>query len=51
MCNHEEDFRGVVKYKHKYTAVDKYLIGIVLLGVTIAVLFMGVCLYQLVSSL
>ena len=51
MYNHEEDFRGVAKYKHKYTLVDKYLIGIVLLGLTIAVIFMGVCLYQLALSL
>jgi len=51
MCNHEEDFRGVAKYKHKYTPVDKYIIGICLLGLTMAIVFMGVCLYQLVSSL
>jgi hypothetical protein len=51
MCNHEEDFRGTAKYKHQYTLVDKYHIGICLLGLTMAIVFMGVCLYQLVSSL
>jgi hypothetical protein len=51
MCNHEEDFRGIAKYKHKYTLVDKYLVGIVLLGVTISIVFMSVCLYQLILSL
>jgi uncharacterized membrane protein len=51
MCNHEEDFRGIAKYKHKYTAVDKYIIGICLLGVTLAIAFMAVCFYQLVLSL
>jgi hypothetical protein len=51
MCNHEEDFSGIAKYKHKYTLVDKYLVGIVLLGVTISIVFMSVCLYQLILSL
>ena len=51
MCNNEEDFRGIAKYKHKYTAVDRYIIGICLLGLTMAIGFMGVCFYQLVSSL
>ena len=51
MCNHEENFVGTAKYKHQYTLVDKYLVGIVLLGLTIAVIFMSVCLYQLALSL
>jgi uncharacterized membrane protein len=51
MCNHEEDFSGTAKYKHKYTLVDRYFIGIVLLGVTIAIAFMSLCLYQLILSL
>jgi hypothetical protein len=51
MCNHEEDFHGIAKYKHQYTLIDKYLIGICLLGLTIAIAFMAVCFYQLVSSL
>lgn len=51
MCNHEEDFCGTAKYKHQYTLIDKYLIGIVLLGLTIATGFMAVCFYQLISSL
>ena len=25
MCNCEEDFVGIAKYKHKYTKVDKYV--------------------------
>jgi hypothetical protein len=51
MCNHEEDFRGIAKYKHKYTAVDKYVIGICLLAITLGVVFIALCLYQLVLSL
>jgi len=48
MCNHEEDFVGVAKYKHKYTLVDKYIVGICLTGLTIAVAFMGLCFYRLI---
>lgn len=51
MCNNEEDFCGVAKYKHKYTKVDKYIIGLCLCGLTIAVIFAAVVLYQLILSL
>lgn len=51
MCNNEEDFRGTAKYKHKYTAVDRYIIGLCLVVLTLATAFMCVCFYQLVSSL
>lgn len=51
MCNNEEDFCGVVKYKPKYTKVDKYIIGLCLCGLTLAVLFAAVVLYQLILSL
>jgi len=30
MCNHEEDFRGIAKYKHKYELFDKIVMGLVL---------------------
>jgi len=51
MCNHEEDFRGTAKYKHKYTLVDKYVVGLVLTTITIAVAFSAIMLYQLVLTL
>ena len=51
MCNNEEDFIGVAKYKPKYTKVDKYIIGLCLCGLTIAVIFAAVVLYQLILSL
>ena len=51
MCNHENDFVGVAKYKHKYTKVDKYIIGLALTGITIAVVFAAVILYQLILTL
>lgn len=51
MCNNEEDFCGVAKYKPKYTKVDKYIIGLCLCGLTIAVIFAAVVLYQLLLSL
>jgi hypothetical protein len=51
MCNNEEDFCGIAKYKPKYTKVDKYIIGLCLCGLTLAVLFAAVVLYQLILSL
>lgn len=51
MCNHEEDFRGTAKYKHKYTKVDKYVVGLVLVTLSIAVAFSGIMLYQLILTL
>jgi hypothetical protein len=51
MCNHENDFVGLAKYKHKYTKVDKYIVGLVLVTITIAVAFSAIMLYQLVLTL
>lgn len=51
MCNHEDDFVGLAKYKHKYTKVDKYIIGLTLIGITIAVVFAILVLYQLILTL
>jgi hypothetical protein len=51
MCNHEDDFISVAKYKHKYTKVDKYIVGLVLTASTIAVIFAAIVLYQLILSL
>lgn len=51
MCNHEDDFVGVAKYKHKYTKVDKYVVGLVLIALSIAVAFSGIMLYQLILTL
>jgi hypothetical protein len=51
MCNVEEDFCGTAKCKRKYTNVDKYIIGTCLLALTMAVIFMGICLYQTIISL
>ena len=51
MCNHEDDFVGLAKYKHKYTKVDKYVIGLVLVTITIALAFSAIMLYQLVLTL
>lgn len=51
MCNNEEDFCGIAKYKPKYTKIDKYVIGLALAGLTIAVIFAAIVLYQLILSL
>jgi hypothetical protein len=51
MCNHEDNFVGIAKYKHKYTKVDKYIIGLTLTGITIAVVFAILVLYQLILTL
>ena len=51
MCNNEEDFCGVAKYKPKYTKVDKYVIGLALAGLTLAVIFGALVLYQLILTL
>jgi hypothetical protein len=51
MCNHEDNFVGLAKYKHKYTKVDKYIVGLVLVTITIAVAFSAILLYQLVLTL
>lgn len=51
MCNNEEDFCGIVKYKHKYTKVDKYIIGLCLCGLTIACVFGILVLYQFILAL
>lgn len=29
MCNNEEDFCGIAKYKHKYSLVDKIMLGLI----------------------
>ena len=51
MCNCEEDFVGIAKYKHKYTKVDKYVIGLALAGLTLAVVFGIIVLYQVILTL
>jgi hypothetical protein len=51
MCNPEDDFIGIAKYKHKYTKVDKYVVGLVLVTITIAVAFSAILLYQLILTL
>ena len=55
MCNYEEDFVGIAKCKNKNTNLlsfmDKYVLGIIAVTLTLGVIFMGVVLYQLVSSL
>lgn len=51
MCNHEEDFVGIAKYKHKYTLMDKYVLGIIAITLTLGVILMGVFVYQIILSL
>ena len=51
MCYNENDFIGITKFKPKYSKVDKYVIGLCLCGLTIAVIFAAVVLYQLILSL
>lgn len=55
MCNHEEDFVGIAKCKSKCTNklgfMDKFVLGIIAITLTLGVILMGVCVYGLIQSL
>lgn len=51
MCNNEEDFCGVAKYKYKYTNMDKIILGIIISTMSICLVYAAIALYLLIQSI
>lgn len=49
MCNYEEDFCGVAKYKHQYTLMDKIILGVIFLCLFTAIVLIGISIRNLLS--